>query len=578
MKKLTLFTALAVLFTAVFSVAAPAAAVVPDEPEPVVIDVIGEPEEIPDRQEIALSPGYELVAGDEVLLTVERTERPSVTSGVPEHRYTVDFVIPGTEKRVYLVGLDEDKVVEIQVKLLLSFSEGADFDLEDLSFIDAEKTYDKDMDDELCWAAGAANILTYTGWAAAAGFETADDVFEAFVDAYDNKPGNTYYGIAWFFNGVNDFAVRTPSASSAAEGTGGYIRDYAVEQVASYVNVTAAGTDGMSTLLSRLEEGWGASLSVSLYTDGHYSGGHTLTCFGFVEDTAYEADDPLRYAGLLLTDSDSDELSGSNRRLSPNVLHAVSLSPCTEPEKYDSFSFRHGNYDVVIDECEYLMPYGEELPKETAVDATRDKVNTPDLYIKGMYLGVDTENPETLLDTLESGVDFFYTPIIVNMADVSYEDAMRIAITVENAEGDVAFTRSVKSSVITIKPEKSASYGTKLSRSGGLPEGDYTIRFTLNAAHDTAEAFYYNNSFSYDFKVRDSYLLGDVSNNGVVDIMDATLIQRMLARFEDDLPARAEQRAMICGDEITIMDATQIQRHLADYDTGRPIGEKRLYD
>ena len=594
MKKLSFILALIIALTAVYPITAAARTIAADEPE---IEVIGlaapdeadeapvcavievdSPADAPDADEIAAYDGYALVMGDEVLLTVEQTVRPSLTSGTEQRYYSADFVIPGTEKRIFLAGLDADRIGEIQMRLLFNYAGGTDFSFEDLSFIDAEKTADDDMDDELCWAAGASNILTYTGWAALGGFESADDVFDAFVDAYDNRAGNTYYGVAWFINGVNNFAKRNSSASSAAEGTGGYIRDYAVEQVAGYEKVYAKGTEGMDTIFRRMEAGYGVALAISLYSQGHYAGGHTVTCWGFVEDGAYEPDDPARYAGLFFTDSDSDMLGGTDRRDAPNVLQAAALSPCTEPEKYNGFSFMTGSFVAAIDECDYLMPYSEDLPVETDADASRNKVNTPDLCVPGMYLGVDTENPSVLLDKFESGVSFFYTPIITNMSDVNYEGTIRITTTVADDSGQTIFTRNVKSGSTTLKPEKSASYGTKMSRDKGLPAGDYTITFEINTDRPVTEAFYYNNSISHHFSVRDSFILGDVNDNGVVDIMDATAIQRMLARYEDDLSPNVDQRMAILDDDLSIMHATILQQYLAHYTVSAPIGEKRLYE
>ena len=592
MRKLSMILALVMLFTAVCSAGVSASTVLADDPDPViaVLDVpdggetqevavisIDDPDDAPDAQEIAACDGYALMMGDEVLLTVEQTVVPSLTSEKEQRYYSAEFVYPGTEKRFYLVGLDADRIEEIQTKILFNYVSGTDFSLEELTFIDAEKTADDDMDDELCWAAGAANLLTYTGWASLTDFETEDDILDAFVEAYDNKAGNPYYGIAWFFNGVNNFAVRTSGASSAAAGSGGFIRDYAVEQVASYEKVYASGTEGMDRLFRRLENGWGAALSISLYSQGHYAGGHTVTCWGFVEDGAYEKDDPAHYAGLFVADSDSDELTGEDRRLSPNVLQAAALSPCTEPEKYNGFSFMTGSYLAAIDECDYLMPYSKDVPAETDEEATRDKVHSPDIFIPGMFLGTDFENASQLLDKIESGVTFFYTPILKNMSDVNYEGAIRIQTTVTDADGSTVFTRNSKSGAITIKPEKSASYGTKISRTDGLPAGDYTMTFVINSDHPVDEAFYYNNSYSYNFKVRDSYIVGDADGNGEVDILDATLIQRLLARYDDNVPDRLEER-LAATDEVSIIDATLIQRYRAHYEVSRPFGEKRLYE
>jgi hypothetical protein len=62
-----------------------------------------------------------------------------------------------------------------------------------------------------------------------------------------------------------------------------------------------------------------------------------------------------------------------------------------------------------------------------------------------------------------------------------------------------------------------------------------------------------------------------------VDILDATLIQRLLARYDDNVPDRLEER-LAATDEVSIIDATLIQRYRAHYEVSRPFGEKRLYE
>ncbi len=70
-----------------------------------------------------------------------------------------------------------------------------------------------------------------------------------------------------------------------------------------------------------------------------------------------------------------------------------------------------------------------------------------------------------------------------------------------------------------------------------------------------------------------SLILGDVDLSGVVNIKDATTIQKAVAKSVT-LSANAELCAKIIGDEITIKDATAVQKYVAKVETGYPIGEK----
>ena len=70
----------------------------------------------------------------------------------------------------------------------------------------------------------------------------------------------------------------------------------------------------------------------------------------------------------------------------------------------------------------------------------------------------------------------------------------------------------------------------------------------------------------------ESYIIGDADGNGVVNILDATAIQRVLADYtvnRFNLTA-----ANITGGGLNIIDATTIQRYLADYDVPYEIGKQ----
>ena len=68
------------------------------------------------------------------------------------------------------------------------------------------------------------------------------------------------------------------------------------------------------------------------------------------------------------------------------------------------------------------------------------------------------------------------------------------------------------------------------------------------------------------------YKLGDADRDGLVSIMDATVIQRKLV----ELPVGALflRAADIDGDGLNILDATKIQRYLADYENPYHIGDE----
>lgn len=72
-----------------------------------------------------------------------------------------------------------------------------------------------------------------------------------------------------------------------------------------------------------------------------------------------------------------------------------------------------------------------------------------------------------------------------------------------------------------------------------------------------------------------SSLSGDVDDNGIIDIIDATLIQRHLSEVRR-LDAAAQQRGCVSGgDSLSVTDVTLIQRYIANMITQFPTEEKQ---
>ena len=70
-----------------------------------------------------------------------------------------------------------------------------------------------------------------------------------------------------------------------------------------------------------------------------------------------------------------------------------------------------------------------------------------------------------------------------------------------------------------------------------------------------------------------NYLLGDADGDGVITIMDATVIQRYVASYTVKNPKTVELCGDVTGDGLDIVDATCIQRYLADFTVPYSIGE-----
>ena len=80
---------------------------------------------------------------------------------------------------------------------------------------------------------------------------------------------------------------------------------------------------------------------------------------------------------------------------------------------------------------------------------------------------------------------------------------------------------------------------------------------SMNSWGGTAEETVYALTVRYE-------VLGDLDGNGVLDIQDATFLQRCLAEFEELSEAQTRQADVDGDGSVTIDDVTSMQRILAD--------------
>lgn len=176
--------------------------------------------------------------------------------------------------------------------------------------VDAEKGADPlGADNDMCWAAAAANALALTGWGEL-GLETAglrdasipleDDILDLFRENHDPGSGFEYQAFEWFF------------AWTGLSMTG-----------LSYVE-TPAGPDAMSAIEDALRDGRAVTLGIR----GRLGGtglNHAVTCCGIRWDPSRDAADPERFTGICIVDSDDDR-SHDNPVDTPNRMTLVDCS------------------------------------------------------------------------------------------------------------------------------------------------------------------------------------------------------------------------------------------------------------
>lgn len=418
------------------------------------------------------------------------------------------------ESEAFLTGLTPENAGQVQRELLAARAAGTAVTLTHLDFIDAEKT--GTGDGELCWAASCANVLHYTGWSRQAGLNTPDDVFEVYVDAFSNKPGNSIYGFPWFFCGVNA-KQGDPGWPQAAEtgdyayGTfAGFLPQYAADAVMQRYMVRENSRQ-LPEALAELRAGSGAALLIGWasgsgdsYTRG---GGHLVSLWGYVREKRTCGFDKADYVALLISDSDSD-MNHTERRSAPNRLRMLEMTGA-------EFAYRSGSvtYDAdtwllhyregktgVLEGVYCLRPYDPALPREETTPTAEQIFRDPGADMAAFLHAVDGDPadgsgafraniPLTLRWGLRNGG--------ANVWDGSLRP-VRAVCAVADSGGTTVFEGESRDYSGSLKAGSTNLWTDELS--GGLPEGTYTVTVTVTA--ENGDAYATNNTVSRGFTVR----------------------------------------------------------------------------
>ncbi|MDO4627627.1 MAG: YDG domain-containing protein [Planctomycetia bacterium] len=329
---------------------------------------------------ISVSETAEVVYDSTLFVTGANTNPTSSLNGT---YYSAEFKVSDSSTQwAYLTGLSAEDIVTLETTFTSSETDKQVFTGQ---FLDAEKEWSNTEDDELCWAASLANMLWYTGWGNEALatdadgnplFRNEDDLFDYFCDSFTDYGGHTYYGMEWFLTG--NYHVQGDSNWSQvknSENGGFYTGDY---KFISIMDLSTANTlAGMSDMTTGLRNASAVSLGVGWYrstTSTERMGGHALTVWGYVYDTAYSSADAAYYAGLFLTDS--DDTQGTDARESVNQL-------CYIPIRWDSsknnwYFINHSSYGY-LDNFTILTPYTSQVSLST--DSRKAELSTSTLQV-----------------------------------------------------------------------------------------------------------------------------------------------------------------------------------------------------
>ena len=171
-------------------------------------------------------------------------------------------------------------------------------------WFDAEKDSATTDDDDLCWAASAADILMWSGWDA--GYPNEDDVFDFFVDE-DPVDAGGWWANAWNFW----FDGSQTGGHFGGSSHAGYYST--AEFTASYYQDMTGGSDVMDDMAALLQDDYGVGMTIRGSMD------HAVTLWGLDTDASGD------YIGLWMTDSDNNK-GGPDPRLDTLDYYGVTLS------------------------------------------------------------------------------------------------------------------------------------------------------------------------------------------------------------------------------------------------------------
>ena len=442
---------------------------------------------------------YEISIDSEPVLLVETV---NVLSSVDRDvkgmngYYAVTFDIPGTTKECYLTGLTAAAVDDICDRIIAFNGDNASFS--SLDIIDAEKKYDlSGGDDLLCWAAAASNMLHYSGWGAAAGFSSEDEIFDLFAEHFLDDGFYSFNGISWFMAGTTLNEAKNRKLLKDYKNSGAFLKEYDIGQNCEYIFAKNKWENVWHDVVDGLKSGFAVGLGISYFEeDKSISGGHALTLWGVIIDKSFSDDEKGYYDSVIVTDSDNSRPATwiDERALMENSFVLYKLSPYEDAElDYDTFEFAEG----VIDEFTILKPYSEAVKKETDEKATLYRYNTSDLAITDIIPCNNNYCSGDKTDKVLAG-DIYLFPKIKNYGDVKFEGSVPYDVMLYDAAGNLIQEWHEDSEHELETNYYDVNYGYKYDN---IRPGNYRVKAVVNGSKDITEALYINNEFEKEFTV-----------------------------------------------------------------------------
>ena len=428
--------------------------------------------------------------------------------------YKTTFSI-GDTREIFLTGLTESTLEQVQTELTASALEDRYFSLTNVDFIDAEKEFTDVAEGEiasdanLCWAAASSNMLRFSGWGSEAGFRTEDDLFESFISAFTDAGGSYTYGLDWFFNGYYAMQGNDGWAQLRAPGESGkYLSEYPADSLYQTYEISNH-IDNLRPVLDALERDCAVGISIGNYLSSFRIGGHAITLWGYLHDTSASPYSKEAYPAIFISDSDSDKYDGALRRQAPNRLRVMMMDGMFDGFGADSWELDYpSTFPWRLESFTVLEPYRAELEQDAS--GTHNKNTSADFSVQDLYVRASTfDDLELGIDTIPANQSFKIGGIALNNSAVNLSSASLQIVTTITQNGQTVWEKTSQRSVSRF----SANAYVKLSETcNSLAAGSYeaTIRVT---ASGISEAYLLNNTRSISFTV--SAAAPDASNASV---------------------------------------------------------------
>lgn len=428
--------------------------------------------------------------------------------------YKTTFSI-GDTREIFLTGLTESTLEQVQTELTASALEDRYFSLTNVDFIDAEKEFTDVAEGEiasdanLCWAAASSNMLRFSGWGSEAGFRTEDDLFESFISAFTDAGGSYTYGLDWFFNGYYAMQGNDGWAQLRAPGESGkYLSEYPADSLYQTYEISNH-IDNLRPVLDALERDCAVGISIGNYLSSFRIGGHAITLWGYLHDTSASPYSKEAYPAIFISDSDSDKYDGALRRQAPNRLRVMMMDGMFDGFGADSWELDYpSTFPWRLESFTVLEPYRAELEQDAS--GTHNKNTSADFSVQDLYVRASTfDDLELGIDTIPANQSFKIGGIALNNSAVNLSSARLQIVTTITQNGQTVWEKTSQCAVSRFQ----ANAYVKLSETcNSLAAGSYeaTIRVT---ASGISEAYLLNNTRSISFTV--SAAAPDASNASV---------------------------------------------------------------